>query len=211
MTTHRRPLDALHQLMDSDPIETPVQPGAAAGDAANTAETVGTESTDDSLDEALSRVGLDALSPEAQRYLLALTADTASVEPSTRQKLVDAAARGIQHHRNDTSALPRLLFLQRRHLGAPLEEVAARVGASAAELDAVERGRARVESLSPAVVASWIDALEVGADQARVSLGRALELQRRDDVAVAAAAAAAPTGDDEFIEQVIALLEARQR
>lgn len=158
-----------------------------------------------------AHTGLDALSPESQRYLLALTNDTASVESSTRQKFVDAASRGIQHHRNDSSALPRLLFLQRRELHLSLEDVAKRIGVPADQLAEVERGRERIDTLTGHKVASWISALGVGVDQARASLGRALELQRREDLAVAAAAAEVAAADDEFIDKVIALLHAEQR
>jgi transcriptional regulator with XRE-family HTH domain len=201
MTTNRRPLDVLHELMDSDPLEN-------NEDIENTTET--TDDQDKLLDEALANTGLDALSPEAQRYLLALASDTASVEPSTRQKFVDAASRGIQHHRNDSSALPRLLFLQRRELHSSLEDVAERIGVPADQLAEVERGQGRIEALTAPKVASWINALGVGVDQARASLGRALELQRREDLAVAAAAADVAAADDDFIEEVIALLLAEQ-
>ncbi len=202
MTTNRRPLDVLHELMDSDPLD-------KNEDYGNPAET--DDDRDELLDEALAHTGLDALSPEAQRYLLALTRDTASVEPSTRQKLVDAASRGIQHHRNDSSALPRLLFLQRRELHSSLEDVAERIGVPADHLAEVERGRERIGTLTAPKVAAWISALGVGVDQARASLGRALELERREDLAVAAAAPEVSTADNDFIEQVIALLLAEQR
>lgn len=201
MTTHRRPLDVLHELMDSDPLEN-------NEDIENPTET--TDDRDEVLDEALAHTGLDALSPEAQSYLLALTSDTASVEPSTRQKFVDAASRGIQYHRNDSSALPRLLFLQRRELHSSLEDVAERIGVPADQLAEVERGRERIETLTAPKVASWISALGVGVDQARVSLGRALELQRREDLAVAAAAAEVAAPEDDFIKEVIALLRAEK-
>lgn len=200
MNTDRRHVDDLHELMDSDPIENGPEKLSDS-----------TDSRDGAIDEALAHTGLDALSPEAQRYLLALTADTESVEPATRQKLVYAATRGIQHHRNDTSALPRLLFLRRHQLNTSLEDVAERIGVPADQLDAVERGRARIESITAPKVASWVRALHVGADQARESLRRALELQKREDLAVAAASAAVSPEDDEFIQQVIALLQAQQR
>jgi transcriptional regulator with XRE-family HTH domain len=202
--TNRRPLDALHELMDAD-----------AFDNENTdstfKDTEGPDDRDDLLNEALAHTGLDALSPEAQRYLLALTTDSASVEPDTRQKLVDAASRGIQHHRNDSSALPRLLFVQRRALRSSLEDVAERIGVPADQLAAVERGRERIETLTAPKVAAWISVLGVSSAQARASIGRALELQRREDLAVAAAATDVSTTDDDFIEEVIAHLPAEQR
>ena len=60
-------------------------------------------------------------------------------------------------------------------------------------------------------MASWIGALDVNASQDRASLRRALELQRREDRAVAAAAVEVSAENDAFFEEVIALLQARQR
>lgn len=202
MTANRRHLDLLHELMDSDPLE-------IAEQIENPTER--TDAEGELVDEALAQIALDALSPEAQRYLLSLTSDTASVEPSTRQKLVDAASRGIKHHRDDSSALPRLLFLKRCELQSTLEDIAGRIDVPTDELADVERGRKRIETLTAPKVASWVRALGVGSDQARASLGRALELQRREDLTVAAAAGVISTEDSNFIEEVMALLLAEQR
>jgi transcriptional regulator with XRE-family HTH domain len=201
MTTDRRHVDALHELMNADPLE---------GTDGTEEPATSTDEQDELLDEAMAQTGLDALSPEAQRYLLALTSDTASVEPATRQKLVAAASRGIQHHRDESSALPRLLFLRRRDLQSSVEDVAARIGVAAEQLARVEGGRAPVETLTAEKVASWIGVLGVGADQARASLGRALELQRRENLAIVAASVEVSTADDAFIEEVIALLQSQQ-
>jgi hypothetical protein len=164
---------------------------------------------DDLLEEALAHTGLTALSPEVQRSILALTAETAPVEPATWTQLLDAAHRGIQHHRNDSAALPRMLFMRRCERETSLDDIAAAIAVPAKQLGAIEHGHDRVETLTAAKVAAWILFLDVDAPQARASLTKALELQRRENVALAAAASPdAEDADDRFIDEVIALVEA---
>jgi hypothetical protein len=200
MTTNRRPLDMLHELMDSDPIENSIPPLPED-----------TDTDTEVISEALARVGLDALSPEAQRLLLALTDDVESVEPSTRQRLVSAADRGIQRRRDERSALPRLLFLARRRAEATLEDIADRIDVPADTLDAVERGKELIDTMRPEQVAAWIRSLHVGAEQARESLRRAFRLRREQDLAVASASPEVTADQDAFVNQVMALLQAEQR
>lgn len=164
---------------------------------------------DDLLEEALAYTGLTDLSPEVQRSVLGLTPETASVEPATWTQLLEAAHRGIQHHRNDSAALPRMLFVRRCEKQASLDDVATAIGVPAKQLDAIEHGHERIETLTAANVAAWIRFLDVEIPQARASLRKALELQRREDVSLAAAASPDAKGaDDGFVEEVVALLEA---
>ena len=136
-------------------------------------------------------------------HLLELTADSASVEPHTRQKFVEAASRGIQHHRNDVqrapstplypaaraSLVPRGCRRTHRRPRRPACRSRERTGthrdphcAQGRILDKRPRRRRRSSPDEP---------------------GRALELQRREDLAVAAAAPEFVAADGDFIQEVI--------
>lgn len=190
------PITKFHQLLDADPLD----PELKMTDL-DDVDLI----SDPELNAALSTIGLGHLSPEAQQMVLDLTPSSASLDPHVRAKLMNAAARALRTRRDNSSPLPRLLFLSRRTSKEDIKGVAAAVGVPAEKLEEVERGRARVDELTTQNVASWIRHFDVPTVQAEVALRKSLAAPTLQDIA-AGAPSRATTDADQFVADVIALL-----
>lgn len=196
MTEPRETVTKLHQLLDADPIDSDLNLNET-----NDAQRI----SDEELDAALSHVGLQHLSPAAQEMILGLTQSSTSLEPDVRTKLMNAAKRALRTRRDEASPLPRLLFLTRCASNEDISEVATAVGVSSDKLTDVERGQVKIDELGAQTVASWIRHFSISTRQAEVALRKSLASPMLQDVA-AAAPAAATTDTDQFIADVLAML-----
>lgn len=184
------------RLLDADPIGTDTDQVYAEG-----ADTI----SEDDLDNALSVVGLEHLSPEAQAMVLGLTYSSTSIDSEARMKLMGAAARALRTRRDRSSALPRLLFLSRRSTQESAEEVAAAIDVPADKLKEIEMGTARVDALGPKTVANWLRHFNVSAEEASVPLRRCFVAPELHDVA-AALTADVRAEADKFVDEVLSEL-----
>jgi len=191
-------LERLQQLFEEDPI---LEEDAVVGQ-----ET--TSATDIAIDEALSAVPLSALSPEAQELILGLTESSTSLEPRARQLFVEAGDRAIKQRRDESSPLPRLLFLTRNRENQSVDAVADSLSADNSLLLEIERGETDIKELGAVVVASWITHLDVPTDIAIEAL-KATFLVTSVDRAAASAKTELDDEQNQFVDEVAKALSDR--
>jgi hypothetical protein len=204
---NNRAHDRLHELFSEDPLEDIVADHDRSATGTGNDDTVGfLDEGDQLVDDALSMTTLAALSPEAQELLIGLTDTASSLEPATRQRLVEAADRGMKHRREDASPLPRLLFVVRNRKSQSLDAVAASIAADDKLLSKVERGETSVQELGAKGVASWIQFFDLPKTVALDAL-RLTFLRADADQAAAGARTELSEEHDKFIGEVSDLLQ----
>lgn len=125
-----------------------------------------TTSSEDPIELLLSSTGSAAFPAEVRDQLEQILRSGQSLEPAVRQRLIDAAVRGLTEVSRRQSCLAVLLRAQRDALRRPVETIA-----EAARLDpevvcGVECGETPIESQSPTAVGLW--ARNLGLDEALV-------------------------------------------
>jgi hypothetical protein len=164
-------------------------------------------SDDDLIDSALDGVGVEALSDEARAMLLAVTDQSEGLEPSTRQRLVAAAERGLHSRRQGTIALPLVLFNARRGAGQQLDEVASAVEIPPAQLQAIETGTDKLNSISAEAVATWIAQFDITIEQAQGALYNTFVASGPTRRAAGRSSRKLSVEDSAFVEQVVECLK----
>lgn len=97
------------------------------------------------------------------------------LEPATRKRFVDAAARGVHHISVQRAPLEVLLFETRREIGRSAEDIAGAASIDVELIYDIERGDRMVESQSAATIIAWIQAVDVDAAVAVSALHRTLQ------------------------------------
>lgn len=189
--------DRLHQLFAEDPLDESNVPAPDHNEH---------DEVDEVINLALAATDLSVLSSEAQELLIGLTETASSLDPLTRQRLVGAADRGMKRRREDTSPLPRLLFVVRNREHQSLEMVAASLSADNAMLLQIERGERDIRDLGPDGVASWIRHFGVSTDIALEAL-RLTFVYSESDRAAASTPTELSDEHDRFVRQVSKLLQ----
>lgn len=164
----------------------------------------------DALEKLLAEAGPGVFPEEVRREVDAVLAPGQSLEPSARQKLIEAAKRGTrQWHLREHAALETLLFEARRRRDQDADAIAENVGIGADTIRSIERGESGLGAQPADIIASW--ALEVHID--RDVLGDAL---RRSLGTLGAAPAYAgerhlhlDPGQEQFVEDVLRAYDER--
>lgn len=161
--------------------------------------------------EAISMIGLEAMSPDARDLLLRLTDYSENLEPTARESLVSAAERGLQWRRDNAGALPILLFARRREDKLSPEQISVQLDIPAKTLTDIESGASSVRSLTPQSVAAWIHLLRVDTHDAELALNRGVERRQRSARAAGSRLPLPiPDADDAFIQEVLVQLHKLQ-
>ncbi len=121
---------------------------------------------------------LDAsmLSPAVRRYVTELLIGGEIPTPSARQKLVEAANRGIRNRRANRAALPALLAFKREEANIQVTELADALQVSPEEVYDMESGRLNVRDLGAERVANWVRTVRADPAVAVGALRHVLEL-----------------------------------
>lgn len=121
---------------------------------------------------------LDAsmLSPTVQRYVTALLIGGENPSPSTRQKLVEAANRGVRNHHANRAALPAFLTFKREEANIPIAELADALEISVEKAYEIESGQINVRLLEAESIAKWIQTVQANPAVAVSALHHVLQL-----------------------------------
>lgn len=196
-----RALRELHALLANDDLTESDLKDTAPDDA----------TTDADILEAISTIGMDAMSPEARELLIRLTDYSENLEPATRERLISAAERGLQWRRDNSGPLPVLLFARRRAARLSPEDVSTRISVPPMKLAEIESGTSPVQSLSAEKVAAWIHVLHVDFHDAETALKRGVERHHASPRAAAAAQTHSAAESEAFITDVLMRLRELQR
>ncbi len=168
-------------------------------------------SLDPEILNAISSVGLEAMSPSAQALLLRLTDYSENLEPATRGRLVSAAESALRWRKNNSAALPVLLFARRRAAKVTPEEISAQIHVPAEALTDIESGASSMRTIEPDEVAAWIHVLNVDFPDAEAALKRGYERRPASPRAAGANPSQLAPDDDGFVTAVLTRLRELQR
>jgi hypothetical protein len=150
------------------------------------------------------------LSPAVRRYVNELLIGGENPSPSTRQKFVEAANRGLRKRRADHAALPALLAFKREEADIPVATLADALEVSAEAVYEMESGRLNVRDLDAERIAKWVRAVRAEPAVAVGALRHVLELSapHRPRQAAGRRRSGQLSGSDQrLIDDVAALLE----
>jgi hypothetical protein len=150
------------------------------------------------------------LSPAVRRYVNELLIGGENPSPSTRQKLVEAANRGLRKRRADRAALPALLAFKREEGSIPVATLADALEISAEDIYEMESGRLDVRDLGAERIAKWVRAVRANPAIAVGALRHVLELSaphRPRQAAGRRRSGQLSDSDQRLIEDVAALLD----
>lgn len=150
------------------------------------------------------------LSPTVRRYVNELLIGGENPSPSTRQKLVEAANRGLRKRRADRAALPALLAFKREEADIPVATLANALGVSTEAVYEMESGRLNVRDLDAERIAKWVRAVRADPAIAVGALRHILEISARHRPRQAAGhrqSGQLSDSDQRLIKDVAALLE----
>jgi hypothetical protein len=121
---------------------------------------------------------LDAsmLSPTVRRYVTELLIGGENPTPATRQKLVEAANRGLRNRRANRAALPALLAFKRAEANIQVTELADALQVSAEDVYDMESGKLNVRHLDAERIAKWVRTVRADPAVAVGALRHVLEL-----------------------------------
>jgi transcriptional regulator with XRE-family HTH domain len=159
---------------------------------------------------ALGVVGLEAMSPEARALIIKLTDYSESLEPTARESFVSAAERGLQWRRNNSSALPVLLFTRRREQDLKPDQIAASLGLTPEAVAKLESGGVSLRSTTAEVIARWIDYLHVTTTEAETALKLSVGHAQPSTRAAGRRPRSEPDVDDAFVDEVLGHLRRLQ-
>ena len=158
-------------------------------------------SSEDKMDELLAGFGLEVFDEETKFRVDQVLSSGQAVEPATRHKLVLAAQRGIREHRYLHGPFEALAFEVRKARPIDPDELAKALGISADEMRSIENGSVSLIDQSGAVVAKWIDQLQIGHEDGYIAVERSAHSQS------AMPAYATTAGDSELTEKAKRFLE----
>ena len=135
-----------------------------------------TEADERAAATLLPALDTSMLSPNVRRYVTELLIGGENPTPSTRQKLVEAANRGLRKRRADRAALPALLAFRREEANIPVAELADALQVSAEDVYKMESGRRNVRDLDAEHITKWVRAVRADPAVAVGALQHVLEL-----------------------------------
>jgi len=135
-----------------------------------------TEADERAAATLLPALDTSMLSPNVRRYVTGLLIGGENPTPSTRQKLVEAANRGLRKRRADRAALPGLLAFRREEANISVAELADALQVSAEEVYAMESGGRNIRYLDAEHIAKWVRAVRADPAMAVGALRHVLEL-----------------------------------
>lgn len=104
----------------------------------------------------LAALDASMLSPTVQRYVTELLIGGENPALSTRQKLVEAANRGLRNRRVNRAALPALLAFKREEAKISVAELAGVLQVPVEDIYRMESGRLNVRQLNAERIAKWV-------------------------------------------------------
>jgi transcriptional regulator with XRE-family HTH domain len=159
-----------------DPDLAPLHEALTHPDAIDDADAAGAAPNvnDPTADPLLPLLDVSMLSPTVQRYVTELLLGGENPAPATRQKLVDAAGRGLRMRRDRRGALPVLLASAREQEGILVSDVANDLHISVQQVYDMESGKTNVRTLGAERIAAWVHAMRVDPAVAVDALRQAL-------------------------------------
>lgn len=157
----------------------------------------------------LSALDASMLSPAVRRYVTELLIGGENPTPSTRQKLVDAANRGIRNRRANRAALPVLLAFKREEANIQVADLADALQVSPQEVYDMESGHRNVRTLDADRIANWVRTVRADPAVAVSALRHVLELSstsRSPQAAGRRRSGQISDTDQQLIDDVAALL-----
>lgn len=149
------------------------------------------------------------LSPTVQRYVTELLFGGENPTPAARQKLVNAASRGLRMRRDNRAALPVLLASTREQESISISDLASELHLSEQQVYEMESGKSNVRTLGADRIAAWVRAVRVDPAKAVDALRQALlrSTPSRSPQAAAAGRSRQVSDDDQqLIDEVTARL-----
>jgi len=129
--------------------------------------------------------------------------------PDARAQMHSAVGRVLDERSRFTGLLPVLLRAEREARGLSLTTVAESAGLSEEELSRLEQGHSEINRhVSVDRTARWIRAIPVRRELALDALRRSLRVGWTSDELLAAGAADEPLGVEEYVAEVVAVLDA---
>lgn len=192
-------MQALHVLLEEDEL-------LYADETADSEDVV-----DSKVLDIISTSGLEMMSPDARDLLLRLTDYSENLEPATRQRLVQAAERGLQWRRENAGSLPVLLFARRRASALSATALSERIGIDPQVMAAVESGRAALPTVGASAAATWIHALDVEFDVAEAALRRSSQRRQAPRRVAGVERGNGSDDDEEFVAEVLSKLRELKR
>jgi hypothetical protein len=136
---------------------------------------------DDGSEERMASLLLPAirtsmLSPTVRRYVTELLLGGENPTPATRQKLIEAANRGLRSRRANLAALPALLAFKRAEADIPAAELAHELQIPTDSVYRLELGNLDLRGLDAGRIAKWIRIVRADPTTAVSALQHVLEL-----------------------------------
>jgi transcriptional regulator with XRE-family HTH domain len=165
--------------------------------------------SDDGATALLSAITPSMLTPTTQRYVTELLRGGESPTPAVRQKLVEAANRGLRNRRSNHAALPALLAFKRQEANMPVAELAKALQVSPEDIYEMESGRLNARQIDAERIAGWIRTVQADPEVAISALQRVLEISgsaRAPQAAGRRRSGQLSDADQRLIDDVAALL-----
>ena len=124
----------------------------------------------------LPALNASMLSPTVRRYVTELLIGGENPTPSTRQKLVEAANRGIRNRRANRAALPALLAFKREEANIQVTQLADALQVTPKDVYDMESGKLNVRDLNAERIANWVRTVRADPAVAVRALRHVLEL-----------------------------------
>lgn len=178
-------------------------------DGADHRDTSEAETDERAVAALLPALDAGMLSPIVQRYITGLLIGGENPSPSTRQKLVEAASRGVRKRHANHAALPALLEHKRHEAGILVAEVADALQISVEDAYRLESGNFNVRHLDAEQIAKWIRIVRVDPETAVSALQHVLQLSttsRPRQAAGRRGSRALSDADQRLIDAVASLL-----
>jgi len=168
--------DSTDNRFSRDPELAQLHEALTRPDDAEHHDTSDTDADDRAATALLPALDASMLSPIVQRYVTELLIGGENPSPSARQKLVEAANRGVRNRRANRAALPALLAFKREEAGIPVTELADALEISAKDVYEIESGRVNVRDLDAERIAKWIRTVQADPAVAIDALQHILQL-----------------------------------
>jgi hypothetical protein len=129
----------------------------------------------DGLDGALATLSIDALSADAQAAVERLLAGGEGLTPDARQRMINAAQRGLRRQRLSHGTLASLLAIRRDEHGLTAAGLARELHLDEADVLTIESGERDVRTLTATQIATWVSRLAIEPERAIQALRRSLK------------------------------------
>ena len=173
-------------------------------------EASGTEADERAAATLLPALDTSMLSPAVRRYVTELLIGGENPTPSTRQKLVEAANRGIRNRRANRAALPALLAFKREEANIQVTQLADALQVTPQDVYDMESGKLNVRDLNAERIANWVRTVRADPAVAVRALRHVLELSatsRSPQAAGRRRSGQISDTDQQLIDDVAALLD----